>query len=225
MRVVIVSAVALLISHAAVAETPQTLKSEEAKLGYIFGQQLGQRLVSEGVEVDVDAYAKGLRDGLQGAESQLSPAEAQAVMERFQAGAEERRQALAESNRAAGLAYLAENSKDPDVTVLDNGLQYKVIKQGDGAKPKAVDTVKVHYRGTLIDGREFDSSYRRDEPATFPVNRVIAGWTAILQMMPVGSHYQVTIPSELAYGQRGTPPMIKPNSVLIFDIELLNIEE
>ena len=173
----------------------------------------------------MDAYGKGLLDGLQGAESQLSSTEAQLVMERFQARAEERRLALGENNLAAGLAYLAENSKNPDVTVLDNGLQYKVIKQGDGAKPKAVDTVKVHYRGTLIDGREFDSSYRRNEPATFPVNRVIAGWTAILQMMPVGSHYQVTIPSELAYGQRGTPPMIKPNSVLVFDIELLSIEE
>lgn len=225
MRVIILGAVVLLLGNAAVAETPQTLESEEAKLSYIFGHQLGQRLASDGIEVDLDAYGKGLRDGLQDVESQLSPTEAQVVMERFQARAEERRQALGENNRAAGLAYLAENSKKPDVTVLDNGLQYKVIKQGDGAKPKAVDTVKVHYSGTLIDGREFDSSYRRNEPATFPVNRVIAGWTAILQMMPVGSHYQVTIPSELAYGQRGTPPMIKPNSVLIFDIELLNIEE
>ncbi len=225
MRVVIVSVIALFMGNSAIAETPQILESEEAKLSYILGHQLGQRLVNEGIEVDVAAYGNGLRDGLQGAESQLSPAEAQAIMERFQAGAEERRKALGENNLAAGLAYLAENSNKPGITVLDNGLQYKVIQQGEGAKPKAVDTVKVHYRGTLIDGREFDSSYRRNEPATFPVNRVIAGWTAILQMMPVGSHYQVTIPSELAYGQRGTPPMIKPNSVLIFDIELLSIEE
>ncbi len=225
MRRVIASAIALLMSSAAVAETPQALQSEEDRLSYTLGYQLGQRLAAEGVVINADLYSAALREGLQGAESRLSPQENQQVMELFQQRGEERRQAASENNRAQGVAYLEENSTKPDITVLDNGLQYKVITQGEGDKPSATDTVKVHYRGVLINGLEFDSSYRRNEPATFPVNRVIPGWTAILQMMPVGSHYQVTIPSELAYGERGAPPMIGPSAVLVFDIELLEIEK
>ncbi|MCF6217870.1 MAG: FKBP-type peptidyl-prolyl cis-trans isomerase [Gammaproteobacteria bacterium] len=225
MRIAIASAVAVLISSTAVAETPQPLQSEEDQLSYTLGYQLGQRLAAEGVEINADLYSAALREGLQGAESRLSPQENRQVMERFQQRGEERRKASSENNLAQGMAYLEENSKKPDVTVLDSGLQYKIITQGEGGKPSATDTVKVHYRGVLINGLEFDSSYSRNEPATFPVNRVIPGWTAILQMMPVGSHYQVTIPSELAYGERGAPPMIGPNAVLVFDIELLNIEK
>lgn len=224
MRAAMVGAAALLISSTAMAEKAPELKNDDDKLSYIFGYQLGQRLASDGVNVNVDVYSKGVREGMDGAQFRLSQEEMQRVMDEFQKSSEERRNSLAELNRDAGKSFMAENRNKPGVTTLENGLQYKVIKKGDGSKPKATDTVKVHYRGTLIDGREFDSSYSRNEPATFPVNRVIPGWTAILQMMPVGSHYQVTIPSDMGYGERGAPPMIGPHSVLIFEIELLAIE-
>ena len=224
MRAAMVGAAALLISSTAMAEKAPELKNDDDKLSYIFGYQLGQRLASDGVNVNVDVYSKGVREGMDGAQFRLSQEEMQRVMDEFQKSSEERRNSLAELNRDAGKSFMAENRNKPGVTTLENGLQYKVIKEGDGSKPKATDTVKVHYRGTLIDGREFDSSYSRNEPATFPVNRVIPGWTAILQMMPVGSHYQVTIPSDMGYGERGAPPMIGPHSVLIFEIELLAIE-
>jgi len=224
MRAAIVGAAVLLISSTAMAEKAPELKSEEDKLSYIFGYQLGQRLMADGVNVNVDVYSQGVREGIDGSAFRLTPEEMQKVMDEFQRSSEERRNSLSELNRESGERFLADNKGKPGVTTLENGLQYKVIKAGDGSKPSATDTVKVHYRGTLTDGSEFDSSYGRNEPATFPVNRVIPGWTAILQMMPVGSHYQVTIPSDMGYGERGAPPMIGPHSVLIFDIELLSIE-
>jgi len=224
MRTVIAGAVAILMAGSAIADTSFELKSEDEKLSYIFGYQLGQRLANDGVNVNIEVYTKALREGLDGEEFRMTPAEMQQVMSAFQANAAERVKALAEGNREAGKAYMAENRAKSGVVTLDSGLQYKVIEPGEGAKPKATDTVEVHYRGTLIDGREFDSSYSRNAPATFPVNRVIAGWTEILQMMPVGAKYEVTIPSGMAYGERGSQPMIGPNSVLNFEIELLDIK-
>ncbi len=225
MRVMILGAAGLLMSSALVAAPMPELKSDEDKLSYIFGYQLGQRLVNDNVSINIDIYSQALRDGLSAAEFKLTQDEMKAVMAAFQSKSEERRTSLGSNNRVAGVDYLLENAKNEGVKVLDSGLQYQIIKLGEGEKPKATNTVKVHYKGTLIDGREFDNSYARNEPATFPVNRVIPGWTAILQMMPVGSHYKVFIPSDMAYGERGAPPMIGPHSVLVFDIELLAIEK
>jgi FKBP-type peptidyl-prolyl cis-trans isomerase FklB len=132
---------------------------------------------------------------------------------------------LAEQNKAEGVRFLLENKKKPGVAALPDGLQYKVITQGNGPKPKITDTVTVNYAGTLINGKEFDSSYKRHAPATFPVNGVIPGWTEALQLMPVGSTWMLYIPSELAYGEQGTPPDIEPNKMLIFKVELLGINK
>jgi FKBP-type peptidyl-prolyl cis-trans isomerase FklB len=126
-------------------------------------------------------------------------------------------------NKVEGEAFLAENGKKEGVVTLPDGLQYKILKEGDGAKPKATDTVTVHYRGTLISGTEFDSSYKRKEPVSFPVNGVIAGWTEALQLMKVGSKWQLFIPSTLAYGERGAGPDLGPNATLIFEVELISI--
>lgn len=135
----------------------------------------------------------------------------------------EQLKAVKEKNKAEGLAFLEQNKKKEGVVTLPNGLQYKVISSGNGPSPKATDTVKVHYKGTLIDGREFDSSYRRGEPAVFPLNKVIKGWTEGLQLMKVGDKWTLYIPSELGYGENGAGEMIGPNSTLIFDVELLGI--
>ncbi len=224
MRSAMIGALALLMGSSVVAAEELELKSDQDKLSYVFGYQLGQRMAADGIEVNADIYNQAFREGLAGKTMMLSPEEVQLVMENFQKRGQERMREMGERNLQAGKDYLAANSGKEGVEVLESGLQYKIIKQGEGNKPKATDTVKVHYRGTLIDGREFDSSYSRGEPATFPVNRVIAGWTEILQQMPVGSHYQVVIPADKAYGERGAPPMIGPNSVLIFEIELLSIE-
>lgn len=224
MRTVFVGAIALLIGGAAMAEEPLEMKNEDDKLSYIFGYQLGQRLANDGVVINHEVYSQALREGMDGKPFRMTPEEMGALMNEFQANASIRREALAEKNRESGKAFMAENREKPGVVTLDSGLQYKVINAGSGAKPKATDTVEVHYRGTLIDGREFDSSYSRNATAEFPVNRVIPGWTAILQMMPVGAKYEVTIPSGMAYGERGSPPMIGPNSVLNFEIELISIK-
>jgi FKBP-type peptidyl-prolyl cis-trans isomerase FklB len=155
----------------------------------------------------------------------LTEAQAREVMERQQQQLMEKQQQQAKVNADEGKAFLAANKEKSGVTTLDNGLQYKVITSGSGKQPKETDTVTVHYRGTLIDGTEFDSSLGRGEPATFPVNRVIPGWTQILQLMKEGDKWQVFIPSELAYGERGASAQIGPNAVLIFEIELIKVNE
>ncbi len=172
--------------------------------------------------VDTRALIQGLRDQMGEGETLVSPDSTRAVITRFQ---EARQQAVSESNVTEGEAFLAENAERPEVQVTDSGLQYLVLEKGDGPTPEATDRVTVHYRGTLLDGTEFDSSYARGEPATFPLNGVIAGWTEGLQLMPVGSKYKFFVPSELAYGERGAGGRIGPNATLIFEVELLEIAE
>lgn len=209
------------------AESP--FKTSGEKLSYSMGLDLGNYLKSMGSELDLDTLKSGIDDGFTGAEPKMSQEEIAAVQEEFaakmKAQQEEQLAAMMEKNKAAGQAFLGENKEREGVMVTESGLQYEVLKAADGPKPKESDTVKVDYIGTLVDGTEFDSSIKRGEPAVFGVGQVIPGWSEALQMMEVGSKYRVVIPSQLAYGEAGAPPVIEPNSVLVFEIDLLGIEE
>lgn len=199
------------------------LKTLNQRLSYIVGENMATQLKNDGIDLDTDALVLAVNDVLAGNASRLSPADKQSTVEELQALSQEKQAAAQVKNKAEGEAYLAENAKKDDVTVTDSGLQYKVLSSGDGAKPKATDTVTVHYHGTLIDGTVFDSSYDRGEPAVFPVNGVIAGWIEGLQLMGVGDKFELTIPSNLAYGPQGSGASIGPDSALIFQVELLAI--
>jgi FKBP-type peptidyl-prolyl cis-trans isomerase FklB len=167
----------------------------------------------------------GLKDALSGKQPALSEKEMQETMEAWSKQMEDKQKAVGEKNVADGVKFLAENKSKSGVKTTASGLQYKVIKEGSGAQPKVTDTVTVHYRGTLINGTEFDSSYKRGQPASFPVNGVIKGWTEALQLMKAGSKYQLFIPSSLAYGERAAGADIAPNSTLIFEVELLDVKQ
>lgn len=205
-----------------------TLDSTEKRLSYGIAYGFGQRLKQDEVPTDVDAFNLGLRHALDDVEPLLSEAEMGAEMQAYQesrnAALAEEAAALGNENAEAGAAFLADNAKADGVVVLPSGLQYKVVAEGDGPKPGPTDTVEVNYRGTLLDGTEFDSSYARNSSASFALNQVIPGFTEALQLMPVGSNYRFFIPSELAYGEAGAGQDIGPNATLIFDIELLAIK-
>ncbi len=200
--------------------------SESQKFSYILGTQIGTYSKKNEMEVIVELFAKGLEDLLKGGELAMSQAEINIFMASQQLKAQEKLQAemmaKGTENTRKGLAFLGANKKKPGVKETASGLQYKVITMGEGAKPEATDKVKVHYSGTLIDGKEFDSSYKRNQPAEFGLNQVIKGWTEGLQLMNVGSKYEFYIPSGLAYGPNG-PAGIGPNQTLIFTVELLDI--
>ena len=200
------------------------LKTTQAKASYVIGRSIGGNMKSQGVDIDLNAMLMGLRDALAGKDSILSDEEIDAAMDAFQKEMEVKAAAKLEGKKKEGADYLAANKKQQGVQATVTGLQYKVVKAGTGAKPKATDTVTVHYRGTLTDGTEFDSSYKRNMPATFPVNGVISGWTEALQMMTVGSKWMLYIPSDLAYGDDGRPPVIPPFSTLVFEVELIGIK-
>ncbi len=199
------------------------LKSDKAKFSYAVGVQVALSLRHDGPHFDVDALTQAIEDVLAGAPLKLSPEEMQQAFNAFQAKRQEERRQLAAENARKGKAFLAANGRKSGVVTLPSGLQYQVIKEGKGEKPKLSDAVVVNYRGTFIDGEEFDSSYKRGEPATFTVGQVIQGWQEVLPLMPVGSHWKVFIPAELAYGERGAGNDIGPNETLVFDIELLAI--
>jgi len=206
------------------------LNSFKDKLSYSMGLDMGTYLNGIGEELDYDRLILGLKSGFEGTDAPLmSMEEMKSVQKEFtekmKAKQEAQMKALQEKNQKAGDAYLAENKKKKGVIVTESGLQYNVVKEGTGAKPKAEDTVKVHYKGTKIDGTVFDDSNTRGEPATFGVTQVIPGWSEVLQLMKEGASYHVVIPSSLAYGEQGVPPMIEPNSVLVFEVDLLSIEE
>jgi FKBP-type peptidyl-prolyl cis-trans isomerase len=189
---------------------------------YALGMLLGANMKSNGLtDVKLDDFMAGFKAGLSGGETKMSQAEAQSAVQAALTAAKEKKSA---DNLAAGKAFLAANGKKAGVTVTASGLQYEVLTAGTGAKPSASDTVKVNYEGKLIDGKVFDSSYARGEPATFPLSNIIPGWTEGLQLMQVGSKYRLYLPSELAYGDQGAGDTIEPNSVLVFDVELLAIE-
>ncbi len=202
------------------------LDSEMQKVSYSFGVDLGSR-IGQNMELDVDAFSAGVRDAIEENEWRMTQEEIVATLQAYQqkqmAEQQAKQSAAAEANKKASEDFLAENAKKEGVVTLPSGLQYQVIEAGEGAKPGADDEVTVHYAGTLIDGTEFDSSYKRGEPITLPVGGVIAGWTEALQLMPVGSKWKLFIPSDLAYGPGGTGGAIGPNAALIFDVELIGI--
>lgn len=205
------------------------LKDQKDKVSYSIGINIGNNLKRQSVEVNPDILLQGIKDILSGGKTLMTEQEVKQTMMDFQKDMMAKHQArmkeLGEKNEKEGEAFLAENKKKEGVITLPSGLQYKVIKEGEGKTPIATDMVTVHYRGTLIDGKEFDSSYTRGQPATFPVKGVIPGFSEALQLMKVGSKWQLFIPSNLAYGERGAGEEIGPNATLIFDIELISIKE
>jgi len=217
------------------APTGKELKTKASySIGLQVGQNLGRSFKAQSIDLDTDEIIKGITDGLKGAKPSLSEAEIKACMDAFEkelvgkqqemaAKADAEAKVAGERNKKEGDAFLAANKAKPGVKTLPSGLQYKVLTEGKGAMPKLSDSVKAHYSGKLLDGTEFDSSIKRGQPATFEVSGVIKGWTEALQLMKVGSKWQLFVPSNLAYGERGRPS-IPPNAVLVFEVELLGIE-
>ncbi|HEX4083554.1 MAG TPA: FKBP-type peptidyl-prolyl cis-trans isomerase [Chthoniobacteraceae bacterium] len=205
-----------------------SFSSDKEKVSYSMGVDMGRNLEKQGIDVDPDVLLQGIKDGIGGGALKMTDEEMQATMQTFIQGMREKMMAKQKAegvdNKSKGEAFLEANKKKAGWQTTPSGLEYKVITTGTGEKPKASDTVVTQYRGTLIDGTEFDSSYKRNQPAEFPVNAVIPGWTEALQMMPVGSKWELAIPASLAYGENA-PPQIGPNSVLLFDVELLGIKK
>lgn len=215
---------AMLLTGSALAAE---LETDAQKLGYIIGMDIGSSLKQQGAELDLDSLFEAIRATYNGEPLAMTPEVAATVREEFiskrRAEAETERQTQGAANAAEGDKFLLENRVKEGVQVTDSGLQYKVIQMGDGAKPAASDRVTVHYRGTLLNGEEFDSSYSRNQPMTFQLDQVIPGWTEGVQLMPVGSKFMFYVPPDLAYGPNGGGP-IGPSATLIFEVELLGIE-
>lgn len=204
-------------------EKSPAFKDQKDKFSYSIGLNIGSNLSKQKIEINPDMVTAGIKDAIAG-KPQLTQDQIKEVMTTFEKDMEQKQKAVGEKNAAEGARFLEENKKKEGVKTTSSGLQYKVIKEGTGPQPKATDIVTVNYRGTLINGTEFDSSYKRGEPATFPLNGVIKGWTEGVQLMKVGSKYQLFIPSQLAYGDRAVGPDVTPSSTLIFDVELLGIK-
>jgi len=218
----------LVIAGSVVGEEPVSLKSQKDKISYIIGLDIGNNLKRQSADVDLDILLRGMKDSLSGTKPVLSENEIREVTTAFKQEmtkkqAEETKK-LAEKNKKEGEAFLEENKKKEGVKTLPSGLQYKVITEGSGRSPKESDTVTVNYKGTFVDGTEFDSSYKRGEPATFPVNGVIKGWVEALPLMKEGAKWQLFIPPGLAYGETGAGNAIGPNATLIFEVELISIK-
>ena len=199
------------------------------KLSYALGIGIGSQLAGMGAkELNIDDFAQAIKDVISGSELKVDNAEAQTLVQNFFQEQEAKQQAAAaeagKAAKAAGEAFLAENGKKDGVVTLPSGLQYQVLKEGDGKKPSATDQVVCHYEGTLIDGTVFDSSYQRNQPATFGLNQVIAGWTEGVQLMQEGAKYRLFIPYDLAYGERGAGAQIPPFAALVFDVELIEVK-
>jgi len=209
-------------------KTPLTLKTEKDKVSYAIGVNIGKSMRKDTVDIDPAIFSRGMKDALAGGKLLLTDDEMKASLTKLQADLrvkqEQAMQKAGETNKKAGDDFLAQNKTKEGVVALPDGLQYKILKEGTGPKPAATDSVVCNYRGTLLDGTEFDSSYKRGQPATFPVSGVIKGWTEAVQLMPVGSKWQLFIPADLAYGNRGAGADIGPNSTLIFEVELLSIQ-
>jgi FKBP-type peptidyl-prolyl cis-trans isomerase FklB len=213
---------------AAKTRAPFTLKTPKDKTSYAMGMNIGTGLRKQSIDIDPAVVARGLKDAFTNGKTLLTEDEVRTILTQLQADMRKKQQELAqvaaENNKKQGLAFLETNKTKDGVVTLPSGLQYKVLQEGTGPKPAATDSVVCNYRGTLLDNTEFDSSYKRGQPLTIPVTGVIKGWTEALQLMPVGSKWQLFIPSELAYGERGAGGQIGPNATLIFEVELLSIQ-
>jgi len=220
---------AALVANPVVAAEKEELKTQKDKVSYVIGLDMGNSLKKNMVDVDIEILEKGIKDALSGAKPLMTEQEMKqtimALQKDLQAKQQEQVKVLAEKNKKEGEAFLAENKKKQGVITMPSGLQYKILTDGKGKSPKATDAVTVNYKGTLIDGTEFDSSYKRGQPATFTVNGVIPGWTEALQLMREGSKWKLFVPSNLAYGERGAGGPIGPNAVLIFEVELLSVKK
>ncbi|MGI6656211.1 MAG: FKBP-type peptidyl-prolyl cis-trans isomerase [Desulfobulbus sp.] len=217
-----------IMATAHAAEKSGELKTDEQKLGYAMGLDLGEYFKGLEEPFDLDMLHQGIVDGIKGNKPRLTPEEITAIQQDFDKRQQERQiqktVAMVQKNRDAAAKFLQENKGKEGVVQTASGLQYKVLKEGKGAQPKATDTVKVQYKGSLLGGTEFDSSYKRNEPAVFQVDQVIAGWQEALLLMKTGGSYELYVPPDLAYGDRGAPPVIEPGSMLIFQVELLEVQ-
>lgn len=227
-RYVLVVLCALLIAAPVCFAQDKPIKTDKEKLSYSLGYDLGQEMKKIDVSIDDATFFKGFKDSLSGAKPALTEKEMVDTMQAFQADMQKKQQekmkVVAEKNKKDAEAFLAQNKTKEGVKTTASGLQYKVVKEGTGESPKITDTVEVNYKGTLLDGTEFDSSYKRGQPAVFPIRGVIPGWTEALQLMKPGAKFQLFIPPALAYGERPAGPVIGPNSLLIFEVELLAIK-
>lgn len=225
MKPCLIGLAAMLASHSLYAADP-SLTTDKHKLSYTIGFQFANQLRGDGLDIDAKALSQAISDVMGGTEPKLTMQEMQTAMDSFQQARMQQQKAIGEQNLKAGQEFLDKKKKEPGVVALPTGELYKVLKKGTGPKPKATDTVTVHYKGTLINGVKFDSSYDRNQPATFPLNGVIKGWQDVLPQMEEGSKWEVYIPGNLAYGERGGPGgEIGPNETLIFEIELVSIKK
>ncbi len=210
------------------SQSPLVLKTDKDKVSYALGMNLGSNLHRDSIDIDTAIFLRALKDTLAGGKTLLTESETRAALMQLQTAVRakqmEKMKLTGEANKKEGDSFLAANKTKEGVVTLPSGLEYKILAEGTGPKPAATDTVVCNYRGTLVNGTEFDSSYKRGQPATFPVSGVIKGWTEALQLMPVGSKWQLFLPAELAYGERGPSPEIGPNSTLVFEVELLSIQ-
>mgnify|MGYP000615507811 FL=1 len=216
------------VTSSIAAEPLKSLDTEDQKVSYSFGMVFGKRMINDLPELNVDVFVQGLKDAFQGKAQLLTDEQIGGILEAFQRDLQQKQmdkvQQIGAENKKIGLDFLSKNKDKEGVVTLESGLQYKVLTEGKGLQPGPSDIVKVHYTGSLISGDVFDSSIESGQPAKFPVDRVIPGWTEALQLMPTGSKWQLFIPSELAYGPNGTRTM-GPNETLLFDVELIEIEQ
>lgn len=228
MRTLVTITLALLIASHGFAQEKPELKNDKDKVSYSIGLDIGTTFKKQAMDIDPATLLKGLQDGVAGTKPLMTEEQVKETMTAYSKSMMEKQSAAAKEtgskNLAAGEKFLADNKTKEGVKTTPSGLQYKVLKEGNGPMPKETDSVETNYRGTLLDGKEFDSSYKRNEPASFPVNRVIKGWTEALQMMKAGSKYELWIPPNLGYGERGAGQDIGPNETLHFEVELLGIK-
>jgi len=210
------------------SQNAPALQTQKDKVSYAIGMNIGRNLHKDSIDVDPNLLLQGMKDAMAGGKTLLTDDEAKSAMMALQNDLRQKQEAKAqqagETNKKEGEAFLATNKTKEGVVTLPSGLEYKILKEGTGPKPTASDSVVCNYKGAFLDGTEFDSSYKRGEPATFPVGQVIKGWTEALELMPVGSKWQLFVPSDLAYGQHGAGADIPPNATLIFEVELLSIQ-
>jgi len=204
------------------------LTTQKDSVGYAIGMDIGKNLKQQEIDIDIDVLSQGIKDAVNNQQTLITEEQSREIMMEFQrelmAKHSDRQAKKAEKNKIEGENFLNENKKKEGVITTQSGLQYKILQAGKGVKPQSNQTVTVHYRGRLLDGSEFDNSYKRNSPATFPVDGVIRGWSEALQLMPVGSKWELYIPSELAYGENGMGQVIPPNATLIFEVELISVE-
>ena len=222
MRRLLTLGLCVVLAGTALSVKAQEEMTQDQKVSYAIGANFGTQVKHDGVNLDMDEFMKGVKDGMAG-QNMFSDQQMQEIFMQFQQDMQKKQAEKANSAKAEGIAFLAENKKNPDVHVTESGLQYKIIKQGDGPKPSATSKVTVKYTGKLIDGTVFDSSVQRGEPAEFPLNRVIRGWTEGLQLLKEGGKAILTIAPELGYGAHGAGNVIPPHATLIFEVELLKV--